>query len=95
MALMDNKIINLMILFNICFGDCEISIEMIHLLWVEALKRVNWLDTVDPFVLLLSGGCWDAVEGVIAFHHTSVGLRLAGLYHLVFIIWDEKLKAIL
>lgn len=53
------------------------------------------LDAVHPFVLLLSRGGRDAVEGVVALHHATVGLRLAGFDHLVFVVGDEKLKAVL
>lgn len=53
------------------------------------------LDAVHPFVLLLGGGSRDAVEGVVAFHHAAVGLRLAGFDHLVLVVWDEELKAVL
>lgn len=53
------------------------------------------LDAVHPLVLLLDGGSRDAVERVIPLHHASVSLRLTRLDHLVLIIRDEELEAVL
>lgn len=59
-------------------------------------KRVtNLLDAVHPLLLLFSGGGRDAVEGVVALHYPSISFRLACFYHLVLVVGDEKLKAVL
>lgn len=79
--------------------------------WLGFLRRVhrmemrinlavpNWvtnlLDAVHPFLLLFSGGGRDAVEGVVALHYPSISFCLAGFYHLVLVVRDEKLKAVL
>lgn len=52
-------------------------------------------DAVDPFVLLLGGRCRDPVKRVAPLHDASVCLRLTGLDHLVFVVGDEELKAVL
>lgn len=52
-------------------------------------------DAAHPFILLLRGGGGDPVDCVVALHHSAVGLRLAGLDHLVFVVRDEELKAVL
>lgn len=53
------------------------------------------LDAVHPFIFLLSSGSRDTVEGVVTLHHTAVGLCLTGFYHLVLVVGDEKLEAVL
>lgn len=58
-------------------------------------KAAHSLDAVHPFVLLLGGRGRDTVEGVVALHHASVRLRLTGLDHLVLVVGDEELKAVL
>lgn len=58
-------------------------------------RQVDLLDAVHPFLLLFGGGGRDAVEGVVALHDPSVSLRLACFYHLVLVVRDEKLKAVL
>lgn len=57
--------------------------------------QVDLLDAVHPFLLLFGGGGRDAVEGVVALHYPSISLRLACFYHLVLVVGDEKLKAVL
>lgn len=32
---------------------------------------------------------------MVTLHHSAVGLRLAGLDHLVFMVWDKELEAVL
>lgn len=58
-------------------------------------RVANLLDAVHPLVLLFSGGGRDAVEGVVALHYPSISFRLACFYHLVLVVGDEKLKAVL
>ena len=53
------------------------------------------LDAGDPLVLLLGRGGRDAVEGVVALDDAAVGLRLAGLDHLVLLVRDVELKTVL
>lgn len=53
------------------------------------------LDAVHPFLLFFSGGGRDAVEGVVALHYPSISFCLACFYHLVLVVRDEKLKAVL
>lgn len=53
------------------------------------------LDAVDPLVLLLRGGCRDAVHHVVSFHHSPVGLRFTRLDQLAAVVWDVQLKAVL
>lgn len=53
------------------------------------------LDAVDPLVLLLSRRGGDSVEGVVSLDDAAVCLRLAGLYHLIFVVRDEELKTVL
>lgn len=55
----------------------------------------NLLDAVHPFLLLFSGGGRDAVEGVVALHYPSISFCLACFNHLVLVVRDEKLKAVL
>lgn len=55
----------------------------------------NLLDAVHPLLLLFSGRGRDAVEGVVALHYPSISFRLACFYHLVLVVGDEKLKAVL
>lgn len=52
-------------------------------------------DAAHPFVLFLRGGGRDPVDCVVTLHHSAVGLRLAGLDHLIFVVWDEELEAVL
>lgn len=52
-------------------------------------------DAAHPLVLLLARGGRDSVEGVVSLHDAAVCLRLAGLYHLVFVVRDEELKTVL
>ncbi|TNN64858.1 hypothetical protein EYF80_024949 [Liparis tanakae] len=52
----------------------------------------------DTFFFLaasISGGGGDPVEGVVALDNASVRLSLAGFYHLVLVVRNEKLKAVL
>lgn len=56
---------------------------------------LNSLDAVDPFVLFLGCRGGDSVEGVVSLDDATVCLRLAGLYHLIFVVWDEELKTVL
>lgn len=60
-----------------------------------SLKSTPSPDAAHPFVLLLRGGGRDPVHGVVALHHAPVGLRLARLDHLVFVVRDEELEAVL
>lgn len=60
-----------------------------------ANRVANLLDAVHPLLLLLSGGGRDAVEGVVALHYPPISFRLACFYHLVLVVGDEKLKAVL
>lgn len=62
---------------------------------VQQRKVKVSLDAFDPFVLLLS--CWsrDSVERVVSLHHSAVRLRLTRFDHLIFIVGDEELKAVL
>lgn len=53
------------------------------------------LNAVHPFVFLLGSGSRDAVEGVVPFDDPSVRLCLTCLDHLVLIVRDEELKAVL
>lgn len=53
------------------------------------------LDAFDPFVLLLCSRSRDPVKRVVALDDAAVRLRLAGFDHLVFVVGDEKLEAIL
>lgn len=61
----------------------------------ESEFRSCSLDAVDPFVLLLCGRGGDSVESVVSLDDAAVRLRLAGLDHLVFVVRDEELKAVL
>lgn len=53
------------------------------------------LDAVHPFLFFLSSRGRDTVEGVVALHDASVSLSLARFYHLVLVVRNEKLKAVL
>ena len=53
------------------------------------------LDALDPVLLLLRRRGRDAVHRVVPLHHSPVSLRLTGLNHLVFVVGDVKLKAVL
>lgn len=53
------------------------------------------LDAVNPFVLLLCGRGGDSVESVVSLDDAAVCLCLAGLDHLIFVVRDEELKAVL
>lgn len=55
----------------------------------------NVPDAVHPLVLFFGCLGGDAVEGVVALHHPPVSLRLARFYHLVFVVGNEELKAVL
>lgn len=59
------------------------------------LSSKHSLDALDPLLLLLGRGGRDAVHGVVALHHTPVCLCLAGLDHLVLVVRDVELKAVL
>lgn len=63
--------------------------------WPSWIVEVHSLDAVHPFIFLLSSRGRDTIEGVVALHHTAVGLCLAGFYHLVLVVGDEKLEAVL
>lgn len=56
---------------------------------------LNWLYAVDPLVLLLRSRCRDSVKRVVSLNDTAIRLRLAGFDHLIFVFWDEELKAVL
>lgn len=58
-------------------------------------SALNSPDAVDPLVLLLGCRGGDSVEGVVSLDDAAVCLRLAGLYHLIFVVWDEELKTVL
>lgn len=58
-------------------------------------QATNSLDAVHPFLLFFGGLGRDAVEGVVALHDPSISFRLARFYHLVFVVGNEKLKAVL
>lgn len=53
------------------------------------------LDAFDPLVLLLCSRSRDPVKRVVALDDAAVCLRLAGFDHLVFVVGDEKLEAVL
>lgn len=55
----------------------------------------NAPDAVHPHVLFFGRFGGDAVEGVVALHHPPVSVRLARFYHLVFVVRNEELKAVL
>lgn len=57
--------------------------------------RRHLLDALDPLFLLLGRRGRDPVHGVVPLHHAPVGLRLTGLNHLVFIVRDVELEAVL
>lgn len=59
------------------------------------VEKVSLLDTVHPFILFLSCGGGDTVKGVVALHNTTVCLCLARFYHLVLVVRNVKLKAVL
>lgn len=60
-------------------------------------RKQNWnsLDAFDPFVLLLHSWGGDSVESVVSLDDAAVCLRLAGLDHLIFVVGDEQLEAVL
>lgn len=60
-------------------------------------REFKWgsLDAVDPFVLLLCGRGGDSVKSVVSLDDAAVCLRLAGLDHLIFVVRDEELEAVL
>lgn len=53
------------------------------------------LDAFDPFFLLLCSRSGDSVKGVVSLDDAAVGLRLTGFDHLIFVVGDEELKAVL
>lgn len=57
--------------------------------------KCHSLDAVDPLVLLLCGRGGDPVESVVSLHHAAVCLRLAGFDHLISVVGDEQLEAVL
>lgn len=58
-------------------------------------KSNDSLDAFDPVVLLLGGRSGDPVDRVVSLHDPAVRLRLAGLDHLVLVVGDEELEAVL
>lgn len=61
----------------------------------ESVFKCGSLDAVDPFILLLCGRGGDPIKSVVALDDAAVCLRLAGLDHLIFVVRDEELKAVL
>lgn len=53
------------------------------------------LDAVDPFVLLFGRGGRDAIHHVVSFHHSPIGLRLAGFYQLSTVVGNVQLETVL
>lgn len=66
-----------------------------HLHSVDQQRKPDSLDALDPFFLLLCGRSGDSVKGVVALDDAAVGLRLTGFDHLIFVVGDEELKAVL
>lgn len=56
---------------------------------------MHLLDAFNPLFLLFRRRGGDAVHGVVPLHHPPVSLRLTGLDHLVFVVGDVKLEAVL
>lgn len=50
---------------------------------------------MDPFVLLFGRGGRDAIHHVVSFHHSPIGLRLAGFYQLPAVVGDVQLETVL
>ena len=61
----------------------------------NAVSLRDSLDAVHPVIRLRQGGGRDAVDAVVALDDPSIGLGLAGFDHLVLVVWDEELKAVL
>lgn len=59
------------------------------------LSADHLLDAADPFIFFFNSWGWDSVECVVSLHHATICLSLAGLYHLILIVRDEQLKAVL
>lgn len=57
--------------------------------------KCDSLNAVDPFILLLCGRGRDPVKSVVSLDDAAVCLRLTGLDHLIFVVGDEELKAVL
>lgn len=58
-------------------------------------KKRGSLDAVHPLILLLCGRGRDSVKSVVSLDDASVRLRLAGFDHLILVVGDEELKAVL
>ena len=58
-------------------------------------SRTDSLDAADPFVLLLCSRSRDSVKRVVSLDNTAVCLCLTGLDHLIFVVGDEELEAVL
>lgn len=72
-----------------CLRPKILIVLVFNLFWCDSL------DAVDPLLLLLRGWGGDSVKSVVALDDAAVCLRLTGLDHLIFVVRDEELKAVL
>lgn len=66
-----------------------------HYHYHQSKQNCESLDAVDPFILLLSSWGRDPVKSVVTLDDTAVSLCLTRLDHLILVVGDKELEAVL